>query len=87
VITEWIKQIFHKHEYEDFKPMEPVGVSLGYNLKPVVEYKAFMRCKHCHKEKYKRGLIVFRDIEVNPENYDENGRPLQKFFDMTITPN
>jgi len=77
----WLKKLLNIHdcEFEDYKPMEPIGITMGWNMKPTIEYRSFQKCKHCHKERVRGGWCFIRDHELHPENYDEEGNPLSKF--------
>jgi hypothetical protein len=77
-IKQWFKLLFHRCEYKDFRPMKASGVTMGWNLKPTIEYTSYERCTQCSKEKT-QPWVFNSDHIIHPENYDSTGRPLPIF--------
>lgn len=78
-MIKWLKTKFCNHEFHHYKPMMPIGVCMGWNLKPVVEYESFSACEKCGTQKNEKGWVFMRDDLLHPENYNEDGTPLEKF--------
>ena len=78
-MIKWITTKLCRHEFRDNKPMIPIGVCLGWNLKPVVEYESFSICEKCGLEKNEKGWVFMKDELLHPENYNTDGTPLSRF--------